>query len=195
MFFIDPSSYEAEPKLIDSKETEIISSFSVQVPVYIEIIKHTNIKYELNKDIMKLEVDRVLEYPFFYPYSYGFILNTDGNDGDELDALLITERDYSNDIIVNTKIIGGLVMEDESGLDEKIFVVPSDEYDDFNKLTEEKKNKIYSKIYWFFSNYKNEDKDKWSKVHNLMDQETAIELYNKCKQPKLKSTFPSFVAS
>ena len=52
-------------------------------------------KYEYNKDINLLELDRILKYPYFYPYAYGFFKNTIGNDGDELDALLITNEKYN----------------------------------------------------------------------------------------------------
>jgi inorganic pyrophosphatase len=57
---------------------------SETVRVYIEIEKHSNQKYEFNKTTNKLELDRVLPYPYFYPYAYGFIENTLAMDGDEL---------------------------------------------------------------------------------------------------------------
>ena len=44
-----------------------------KVNVYIEIEKDTNIKYEINKENGKLEIDRVLPYPYFYPYAYGYL--------------------------------------------------------------------------------------------------------------------------
>ena len=68
--------------------------------IYIEIEKHSNMKYEFNKNTNKLELDRILPYPYFYPYAYGFFKNTIGNDGDELDALLITNEKYSNFLVV-----------------------------------------------------------------------------------------------
>ena len=40
-----------------------------EVQVYIEIEQFSNQKYELNKITGKLELDRVLEYPYFYPYA------------------------------------------------------------------------------------------------------------------------------
>ena len=145
--------------------------------IYIEIEKHSNMKYEFNKENNKLELDRVLHYPYFYPYAYGFFEKTIGNDGDELDALLITDKYYKNGEIVNCKIVGGLVMEDEHGMDEKIFVVPINDYM-YIDLDEEDKKEIHDNIIWFFSNYKSKDKDKWSKVHRLMNSKQAINLYN-----------------
>jgi len=156
--------------------------------IYIEIEKHSNMKYEFNKEINKLELDRILPYPYFYPYAYGFFKNTIGNDGDELDALLITNDKYNIDENVKCKIIGGLIMEDEKGMDEKIFVVPINDTMYYN-LTELEKNEIHNNIIWFFSNYKSKEKEKWSKVHRLMNETEAINLYNQSSNHYLASLF------
>jgi inorganic pyrophosphatase len=156
--------------------------------IYIEIEKNSNMKYEYNKDTNSLELDRILSYPYFYPYAYGFFQNTIGNDSDELDALLITNEKYNINQNVECEIIGGLIMEDEKGMDEKIFVIPINDTMYLN-LTELEKEEIYNNIIWFFSNYKSKDKDKWSKVHRLMDKTEAINLYNKSSNDYLSSLF------
>ena len=69
-----------------------------KILAYLEIEKHSNIKYEYDKKFNKLMVDRVIPYPYFYPYSYGYIPNTLGKDNDELDILLITNEKYKNEI-------------------------------------------------------------------------------------------------
>ena len=60
------------------------------IKVYIEIEQFSNQKYEFSRETNQLELDRVLPYPYFYPYSYGFIPNPVAMDGDDLDALIIT---------------------------------------------------------------------------------------------------------
>jgi len=62
------------------------------VKVYIEIERFSNQKYEWNKSTESLELDRVLPYPYFYPFAYGFIENTTAEDGDELDALIVSDE-------------------------------------------------------------------------------------------------------
>jgi len=156
--------------------------------IYIEIEKHSNMKYEFNKNTNKLELDRILPYPYFYPYAYGFFKNTIGNDGDELDALLITNEKYNIDENIECKIIGGLIMEDEKGMDEKIFVVPINDTMYYN-LTDLEKDEIHNNIIWFFSNYKSKEKEKWSKVHRLMTQTEAINLFNQSSNDYLASLF------
>ncbi len=155
-----------------------------KIKVYIEIEKFSNIKYEFNKELNKLCVDRILPYPYFYPYAYGFIPNTKALDGDELDICVITDIAYKNDVLLEAYILGGLVMEDEKGMDEKLLVVPVHEYDEMNEL--DKLNVInndkLSNIHWFFSNYKSKTKDKWSKVYNFIEKEEAVKLYHVYKQ-------------
>ena len=148
--------------------------------IYVEIEKHSNLKYEFNKKTNTLELDRILSYPYFYPYAYGFFKETVGNDNDELDALLITNNDYKRDTVVDCKIVGGLIMEDEHGMDEKIFVIPLDDYM-YLEAKDDELNEIHDNISWFFSNYKNKDKDKWSKVHRLMTCQEAVDLYNQSR--------------
>lgn len=146
---------------------------------YIEIEQHSNIKYEFNKETNKLEVDRILEYPYFYPYAYGFIPNTLADDKDELDILVITDKKILNNEYYNVYIIGCLVMEDEKGMDEKVISVLEEDYErikDIDDLSEEIKNNIH----WFFSNYKCKTSGKWSKVLGYINKEESIKLYEKC---------------
>jgi inorganic pyrophosphatase len=70
---------------------------SEKIKVYIEIEKDTNIKYEFDKKLKELIVDRILPEPFKYPYAYGFIPNTLAMDGDDLDILVITDKHLIND--------------------------------------------------------------------------------------------------
>jgi inorganic pyrophosphatase len=152
------------------------------VNIIIEIERHSNMKWEYNRMTQTLELDRILPYPYFYPYAYGFFPNTLGNDGDELDALYITDTQFDNyneiEASVGGYIVGGLIMEDEHGMDEKIFVVPENEISAFQEMDHETKNQIYEDIVWFFSQYKSKDGNKrWSKVHRIVDELEATQIY------------------
>ena len=152
---------------------------NVKVDVYIEIEKNSNIKYEYDKKNKKLEIDRVLDKPFVYPYAYGFIPNTMADDKDELDALIITDKDIKNDQYYEVYIIGSLAMEDEKGMDEKILCVLEEDYENINDISDLNKN-IKDNIHYFFSNYKKKSIEKWSKVIGFINKELSIELYKKC---------------
>ena len=149
------------------------------VKIYIEIEKGSDQKFEYNHTSNKLELDRILQKPFIYPYAYGFIPNTKAKDSDELDALIISEQKINNDLFVEAYIIGVLVMEDEKGMDEKILCVLKEDYQKINNLSD-LENEIKEKIHYFFSNYKNNTEGKWSKVYGFEDKDLAVKLYNEC---------------
>lgn len=149
-----------------------------KINVYIEIEKNSNIKYEFNKETNKLEIDRILNEPFVYPYAYGYIPYTLADDGDDLDVLIITDKDIKNDSFYNVYIIGSLVMEDEKGMDEKVLAVFEEDYEKINDIScldEIIKNNIHN----FFSNYKKNTPDKWSNVIGFINKELSIDLYKK----------------
>jgi inorganic pyrophosphatase len=149
-----------------------------KIRVYIEIEKGSDIKYELNKQTNKLEVDRILMSPFVYPYSYGFIPNTLALDGDDLDILIITDEILPNDSFYNVYIIGVLIMEDEKGMDEKVLCVLEEDYENINDIYN-LDSEIKNNIFYFFENYKKQTPGKWSKVIGYENKEYAIKLYNK----------------
>lgn len=156
------------------------------VDIIIEIERHSNMKWEYDRVNDSLFLDRVLMYPYFYPYAYGFFPNTIGNDGDELDVLLITDKKYENYNSQKKKvsgyIVGGLMMHDEKGQDEKIFAVPEDEIEAYHKMPEIDKIIMHNNITWFFSNYKIRDEGKWSRVEYIMSPEEAVASYRNAKK-------------
>jgi inorganic pyrophosphatase len=152
-----------------------------KVSVYIEIEKGDCIKYEFDKTTKKLEVDRILPDPYVYPYSYGFIENTLAMDGDDLDALIVTETPLKNDARYDVYIIGVLVMEDEKGMDEKVLCVLEGDYERIQNI-HDLSNEIKNNIHWFFSKYKSETPSKWSRVHNYEDKDHAVRLFQESKR-------------
>ena len=149
-----------------------------KVQVYIEIEKDSNIKYELNKETNKLEIDRLLPYPYYYPYCYGFITKTKAMDEDELDALIITDKRLKKNQFYEAYIVGILLMYDEKGLDEKVLCVLEEDYQIIKDVNHLKADAL-DNIYWFFSNYKSKTDNKWSKVYGFKDKKEAIKIYEK----------------
>jgi len=149
-----------------------------KVKVYIEIEKDSNVKYELNKETNTLEVDRILPYPYYYPYSYGFITNTLAMDNDELDALIITDKKIERDRFYDAYIVGVLIMSDEKGLDEKVLCVLEEDYYKIKDL-EDFPQETLDNVHWFFSNYKSKTPGKWSKVDKFSNKEYAITLHTR----------------
>jgi inorganic pyrophosphatase len=92
-------------------------------PVVIEVPKGSKNKYELYKETGLLRLDRVLYSAVHYPADYGFIPRTFCDDGDPLDALVISQEPVHPLTIVEARAIGVMRMRDEKGIDDKIVAV------------------------------------------------------------------------
>ena len=92
-------------------------------PVVIEIPKGSKNKYELDKETGLLRLDRVLFSAVYYPADYGFIPRTYCDDGDPLDALVLSQEPVYPLTVVEARAVGVMRMRDEKGVDDKIVAV------------------------------------------------------------------------
>ena len=92
-------------------------------PVVIEVPMGSKNKYELDKETGLLKLDRVLYSAVHYPANYGFIPRTYCEDGDPLDALVLSQEPVVPLTIIDARAIGVMRMRDEKGLDDKIIAV------------------------------------------------------------------------
>lgn len=146
----------------------------VEVPVGGEPIK-----YEMDKASGTLFVDRFLYTPMRYPGNYGFVPHTLSEDGDPIDVLVCNTRAIVPGAVLNCRPVGVLVMEDESGGDEKIIAVPSQRltrryekvltYTDLPDIT-------IQQVDHFFAHYKDLEPGKWAKIHHWGHAEEAQRL-------------------
>jgi inorganic pyrophosphatase len=137
------------------------------------------IKYELDKEAGTLVVDRFLYTPMTYPGNYGFVPHTLSEDGDPIDVLVCNTRQLVPGCVINVRPIGALMMEDDSGKDEKIIAVPSshltkryegiDNFSDLPEIT-------LRQIQHFFEHYKDLESGKWVKIGDWMNADTARQM-------------------
>ena len=92
-------------------------------PVVIEVPKGSKNKYELDKEIGLLRLDRVLYSAVHYPANYGFIPRTFCDDGDPLDVLVLGQEPVVPLSIVMARAVGVMRMRDDKGIDDKIVAV------------------------------------------------------------------------
>ena len=134
------------------------------------------IKYEMDKDAGAMYVDRFLYTPMRYPGNYGFVPHTLCGDGDPIDVVVVNQRPVVPGAIMNCRPIGVLIMEDESGQDEKIIAVPSHKltkrYDKVHSVADLPEITI-SQVKHFFEHYKDLEPGKWVKVKTMESAETA----------------------
>ncbi len=137
------------------------------------------IKYEMDKEAGALVVDRFLYTAMRYPGNYGFIPHTLSDDGDPCDVIVANTRAIIPGAVMNCRPVGALLMEDESGGDEKIIAVPSTKltrryekvqtYTDLPQITLEQ-------IEHFFTHYKDLEPGKWVKIVRWVGAEEAKDL-------------------
>src|SRR6188472_4523351 len=89
----------------------------------IEVPSGSKCKYELDKVTGLLRLDRVLYSAVHYPANYGFIPRTFCDDGDPLDALVISQEPVHPLTLVEARAVGVMRMRDEKGIDDKIVAV------------------------------------------------------------------------
>lgn len=104
----------------------------------IEIPRGSKVKYELDKELGLLRVDRVLYSAAHYPANYGFLPRTWCPDGDPLDVLVLGQEPVVPLCIMRARAIGIITMSDEKGRDDKIIAVHLDdpEYTGYTDVSE-----------------------------------------------------------
>lgn len=145
--------------------------------VAIEIPANSSpVKYEIDKDMGALMVDRFMTAPMFYPANYGFIPHTLADDGDPLDVLVVTPYPVQPGAVIRCRPVGVLNMEDEAGGDAKLVAVPHDkltkayvDIKDVNDLPQ----LLRDQIQHFFENYKTLEPNKWVKVQGWDNADAA----------------------
>jgi inorganic pyrophosphatase len=150
-----------------------------KVKAFIEVPYGSNIKYELDKDSGVIEVDRVMFSAMFYPTNYGFVPNTLSDDGDPADILVFGDYSLVPGCVINARLIGVLMMEDESGVDEKLLAVPHEKVDptfkdvkDIDDVPEHTLNRIKN----FFETYKMLEPNKWVKIIGFKGKDEAAKI-------------------
>lgn len=151
-----------------------------EINVIIEIPMNISpVKYEFNKEFAAIFVDRFMQVAMTYPCNYGFIPNTLSGDGDPVDVLVITQHAVIPGAVIKARPIGVLMMEDESGMDEKIIAVPVSKLDstyDNIKDIDDLNQILKERIKHFFEHYKDLEKGKWVKIIGYENANQAQQL-------------------
>jgi inorganic pyrophosphatase len=158
---------------------------NLKIIVFVEIPKNSVHKYEFDEELGGIKLDRTLYSPMYFPFEYGFIKDTLGEDGDPLDCVLISSFPTFPGCLVPSRVIGFLEMEDESGIDHKILALPEEKIDprlaemkEIEDLPEHWKKEIKE----FLENYKNLEPGKWVKIKDFKKKEEAEDLVRKARE-------------
>lgn len=145
------------------------------INVVIEIPQGSSHKIEWNRDLAVMQLDRVEPVIFAKPTNYGFIPQTLDEDGDELDALIITSEPLPTGIFLEAKVIGVMKFEDDGEVDDKIVVVPADDRHTGNAIASlaDLPQQLIDQIEFHFNHYKDLKKPGTTIVKSWGDAEEA----------------------
>ncbi len=154
-------------------------SDTMQIKVFIEIPENSNVKYERDEETGMVMVDRILHTPMAFPFNYGFVLGSKGQDGDPTDIVLLASAPFVPGVGIKAQLIGMLEMEDEEGVDTKLIAVPVKKVDpmfgvwtNVTDIPEHTKNKIKH----FFDHYKDLEPGKFVKTGRFLSAEEAAKV-------------------
>jgi inorganic pyrophosphatase len=95
------------------------------VDVVVEVPKGSRNKFEWDPVVGAMRLDRQLFTATRYPADYGFVVDTHGEDGDPLDALVLLGDPTFPGCHIFCRPVGVFWMSDEHGPDAKLLMVPS----------------------------------------------------------------------
>lgn len=126
-----------------------------EVNVVVEIPRGCNNKYEYDKDMGMIALDRVQPTAMGQPYDYGFIPHTLSDDGDPLDALVVIDEPLYPHVVVPCRVIGVLKMVDDGDYDEKLICVAAeDKHYDHVRSLDDLGEHFQKKVAHYFEHYK-----------------------------------------
>jgi len=145
--------------------------------VVIEIPMHgPPIKYEVDKATGMVFVDRFMATAMHYPCNYGYIPQTLSDDGDPCDVLVLSPVALLTGVVVRSRPIGMLKLDDEAGGDSKILAVPIDKLSSLYRDVQSPRDLpplMTAQIAHFFEHYKDLEPGKWVRVGSWVGAEEA----------------------
>ena len=159
--------------------------------ITIETTKGSNLKYRQDPESKVFEVRKALPLGMVFPYDFGFIPGTQGEDGDPIDAMLISEFASFAGSRMKCRIIGGLLAEQSNGSggkkvrNDRFFFIPKDSvaFSHINNI-EDLGKEHNEQLQDFFINY-NKAENKLFEPLKWVDAASANSLLNKPISGKL----------
>lgn len=126
-----------------------------EMNVIVEINKGSHNKYEIDKETGLIALDRAMHTAQNYPFDYGFVPQTDWDDDDALDVVILTSYPLLPGILVRVRPVAIMAMIDNGEADDKIIAVPTADprWDEVNDLKDINKHTL-KEIEHFFATYK-----------------------------------------
>jgi inorganic pyrophosphatase len=135
------------------------------INITIESPKGSGHKYDFEPELNRFKLKKILPAGMVFPFDFGFIPNTKGEDGDPLDVVVISEISCFPGCCIDCRIIGAIKVnqterDGKTMRNDRYFAVPvvSHLFSNINSI-HELPEAILNQIESFFRNY-NEQADK-----------------------------------
>ena len=138
------------------RDLEAGSNPPEEIHVVVECLKGERNKYEYEKDLPGVVLDRVLHSNVHYPADYGFMPRSWYDDDDPLDALVLVEDSTFPGCVIEARPVALMGMDDDGEQDDKVICVPTEDprFDHIKDL-EDVPDHLQAEIDEFFATYKN----------------------------------------
>jgi inorganic pyrophosphatase len=145
--------------------------------VFVEIPSGSRNKYEFDKELGGIVLDRRLFTAMTYPADYGYVEGTLAEDGDPLDALVLVSDPTFPGCRIRVRPIGVFHMSDEKGPDEKLLCVPLDD-PSFERIRDVRdvNGELLDEIEHFFQRYKDLEPTKRTETRGWGSRAEASEI-------------------
>ena len=146
----------------------------MEITVLVEVPMGSRNKYEMDHRLGRLRLDRTLFTATRYPADYGYVPKTLAEDGDPLDALILTAEPTFPGCEITARPVAVFWMRDERGPDAKLLCVPAtdvrwDSVQDLQDIPVHER----AEIRHFFNVYKALEPNKSSEVRGWQPREEA----------------------
>ena len=132
-----------------------LPQYGLTFDMTVEIPRGTKNKYEMDHNTGRIRLDRTLFTSTQYPYDYGFIEGTLGEDGDPLDAMVIVPEPTFPGCLIECRAIAMFQMQDEMGGDDKVLcIATADRRRDYLDDLDDVPQMVMLEIEHFFTVYK-----------------------------------------
>ena len=151
------------------------------VTVVIESPKGSALKYDYEPELKRFKLNKILPAGLVFPFDFGFIPDTKGEDGDPLDVMVISEIAGFPGCLMDCRIIGGLKVnqterDGNTVRNDRFFAVPdvSNLFADVRSI-HHLPEAIINQIESFFKNY-NDQAGKKLEITGRIDAEEAYQM-------------------
>jgi inorganic pyrophosphatase len=155
------------------------------IDVVIETPKGSRNKYAFDKKLKAFKLKKILPAGSVFPFDFGFVPGTKGEDGDPLDVLVIMDEPVYPGCIVDCRIIGALKAKqsekDKMEQNDRLIGVSSisNTYNDLHDISDLNKN-VKDEIRHFFISY-NEQAGKLFQANGWAGASEAMQLIREAK--------------